>query len=321
MVNGKLVEQSRWVLQALWVIAAALMVMILMVRTRGILSEPQFLQAFTPADASAAFALPVLSSAGTLHSFDVAASGDRPPVPIRPGASIPVVAGTTVTITGWAFDAAANADYSAIGGRVSGSPQVYSALVRLARPDVAAALHNTAALDSGFTLSIDTSHLPRGRHEVAVHALRPGGRTAADLAPAIAIDITSPSALRQNTDAIDSVNGVVVDAGASAAAPVTVLRSYRRLSVSGWGFVTSGTRLPSGVTILVDGNPAAAARYGLSRTDVAHKFHDVRLTRSGFEGTIPTDSLPAGAHEIQFQLSLSDGTTVPAASTLHIVLI
>ena len=297
MVNGKLVEQSRWVLQALWVIAAALMVMILMVRTRGILSEPQFLQAFTPADASAAFALPVLSSAGTLHSFDVAASGDRPPVPIRPGASIPVVAGTTVTITGWAFDAAANADYSAIGGRVSGSPQVYSALVRLARPDVAAALHNTAALDSGFTLSIDTSHLPRGRHEVAVHALRPGGRTAADLAPAIAIDITSPSALRQNTDAIDS------------------------LSVSGWGFVTSGTRLPSGVTILVDGNPAAAARYGLSRTDVAHKFHDVRLTRSGFEGTIPTDSLPAGAHEIQFQLSLSDGTTVPAASTLHIVLI
>jgi hypothetical protein len=318
MVNAKIAGQSRWVLRSLWLIAAALVVTILVIRNKGILTEPELLHVGNVNDASQAFALPPVSNSGSPHSLDVIAWSDHVPVRIRPGVSVTVVAGTTLTITGWAFDAAANADYPAIGAKVSGSSTVYSALVHLARPDVAAALRNSAAGDTGFTLNIDTSHLTLGRHAVAIHALSPDRNTFVLLKPAIAIDIADQSTAAQHTDAIDAVNGVVVNAAASASAPIALLRSYGTLSISGWGFVTSGTRLPSGVTILVDGNPAGAARYGLPRPDIARQFHDVRVTRSGFQGTVQTESLAPGEHKIQLRLGLSDGTSVPSVSALHI---
>jgi hypothetical protein len=323
MVNGKLAGQSRWVLQALWVIAAALAATILSVRNKGFLSENELSAAGVASDASRAFAVRTASRV-TAHSFDALTWDDHVPVSVKPGVSTTlatVAAGTTVTLTGWAFNTATNSDFPAIGARVSGSPAVFSALVGLSRPDVASALHNPAARNSGFRLNIDTSHLALGRHAVTVRALGPNRQTAMPLGPALAIDITNSSAAQQRTDAIDSLNGVVVNAAASASSPVAVLRSYGRLSVSGWGFVTRGQRLAGSITLLVDGNPAAAARYGISRPDVARQYNDVRLARSGFQGSVQMDSLTLGPHEIQLQLGLSDGTTIPSSSVLHVKLL
>lgn len=319
MVNAKIVGQSRWVLQVLWVIAAVLTVTILVVRNTGPLHEAG-LAAGVESDASKAFAV-VTASWATAHSLDVLTWNDHAPVPVRPGISISVTAGTSVTLSGWAFNTATDSAFPAIGARMSGSPTVFSALVALSRPDIAEALHNPAAQKSGFRLTIDTSRLALGRHAVAVRALLPNRQAAVALGPAVTIEITNSSVTEQRTDAIDSLNGVVVDAARSATSPVAILRSYGRLGISGWGFVTHGQRLADSITLLVDGNAAGAARYGVSRPDVARQYRDVRLTRSGFQGSVQTDSLTPGPHEIRLRLGLSDGTTIPSFTTLHINLL
>ena len=100
---------------------------------------------------------------------------DSPP---RPQLNVPMtqITGFTTTISGWAAGAPSAAPVTGVvavdGGRVVGtSPSLQ------ARPDVAANLHDPAALDSGFTISMTASKT----RTFALYAMHPDG-TASPLA-------------------------------------------------------------------------------------------------------------------------------------------
>jgi hypothetical protein len=70
--------------------------------------------------------------------------------------------------------------------------------------------------------------------------------------------------------------------------------------------------------LLLDGNPVAPVRYGLPRADVANAYRDVRVSRSGFEVSLPLDTVPIGVHELKIRMNSNDGSIVDSASTLRI---
>jgi hypothetical protein len=317
MVQSGAAPESRWVIRLLWLIAAALAATILTIRTHGIVSPAQLAADGHKPSAGLTFTLPVAGLG--LHNFDSIAWADHPPAPLVVERPPVIAAGSALTLRGWAVDREAKAPFAAIGAKVDGLPLVFSAVIGIPRPDVAAALGITGARYSGFVLDVDTAHLGPGRHLIAVRALRGGdARSVLELGAPIAFEIRQRSDALQRTDSIDAINGVLVNDANAKSSGVTVLRSYHKLTVYGWAFITDGDRLANTAALLVDGNPVASATYGLSRPDVAKVFHDVRLTRSGFIGTISTDSLAAGPHVLTVQMSSNDGSTVESSSELHI---
>jgi hypothetical protein len=317
MAIAKFTGNSAWVLRTLWLIAAGLAAGVLVVRGDGLLTEKQLARMGVGSGTTASFSTRV-APGRSAHSFDSLQWGDHPTIRIIPGREVSVPAGAILTLTGWAVDSHDNRAFAAIGGRLDDTPQIVQAIVHLPRPDVAAALGTPSARNSGFVLHIDTYGLTLGRHTIVLRGLAADHQSAYALDPALEINVTDKRAAAQRTDAIDSVNGVVVGAATSPQAPLGLMRSAGRMSISGWGFITEGHRLATSITLVVDGFPAGNARYGLPRPDVARAYRDVRMSRTGFEGSLLLDSLTFGKHVIKVQFGLSDGSTLLSYSALYV---
>ncbi len=316
MVEGNIAAESRLVFRLLAAIAVVLAVTILIVRNTGVLGESQQLMDGYTKTGAMAFDVPLDRRPGA-GNVDTIAWTDHPAIAFTPATIVHVSAGESVTIAGWAYDTQANSLFPGIGAKVDRSGAVEAAFLMRPRPDVATALANAGARSSGFTVDIDTSKLAVGRHVIALRALAPDQKRALALG-SVAFYVDPQSVALQKTDAIDALNGVLINAAGSLAAPIGILHSANRLTIDGWGFVTDGARIANSATILVDGEPIVTAKYGLPRADVARVYHDIRVGRSGFEGSLPLASLSTGLHEIKLRLNLADGTYIDSSASVHI---
>jgi hypothetical protein len=102
---------------------------------------------------------------------------------------VPVVVptGTSITITGWVIDWKTNAPPAQLTVRVDHGPAAPVLNDRLPRPDVAAALQNSAAANSGFEATIPPSQLPSGIHRIRLSLI--GARKQIEVLPPIVVGV------------------------------------------------------------------------------------------------------------------------------------
>jgi hypothetical protein len=123
------------------------------------------------------------------HAFTVAATaGAGAPFGSLGAAVDSVTSSTTVSqsdsvkVDGWVADQTDGAPLSNVTVYIDGIP-VGTPALGIARPDVAAAYHNTAYTNSGYKMLYPATSLSLGAHQVTVVAIDSGGRSTA-LGPA-----------------------------------------------------------------------------------------------------------------------------------------
>ena len=78
------------------------------------------------------------------------------------------------------------------------------------------------------------------------------------------------------------------------------------LLVSGWAVDDPRKVLAGGVDIVMDHNPYAA-RYGISRKDVAAYYKEPSYENSGFDFTVPAAQMTEGIHIFAVRVVANDG--------------
>jgi hypothetical protein len=71
----------------------------------------------------------------------------------------------------------------------------------------------------------------------------------------------------------------------------------RPFPVAGWAVDTDNKQVAANVDVVIDGVPYAA-RYGISRKDVAAYLKDDAFEKSGFEFSMPSGALAVGSHTV-----------------------
>lgn len=87
-----------------------------------------------------------------------------------PTAPLPIAASASITLRGWAVDAAANTVAGGVIVSIDGTMDV-QAVYGVDRPDVANALKNPAYAKSGFNVTFPASKLSHGRHAITIRIL------------------------------------------------------------------------------------------------------------------------------------------------------
>jgi hypothetical protein len=113
--------------------------------------------------------------AGQHYGYDgVWIAGKR--LPALPDDVIPVNAGQSFDVTGWAVDPRTLAPLKGLSSRIDSLPTHAAAVYGSVRPDVASALGSAQALNSGFAVRIKTDGLTPGQHRLTFTAIAADGR-------------------------------------------------------------------------------------------------------------------------------------------------
>jgi hypothetical protein len=224
-----------------------------------------------------------------VHAWPIAAAA--PPFGNLDRAADSTTSSTTIPQTdsllvrGWVADVTDGAPLSNvkvyIDGVLIGTPTL-----GIARPDVAAAYHNTAYTNSGYQLLYSAASLALGSHAVTVVAIDSGSRSTTFGPLSITITTSGTPPFGNLDQAVDSTTS-------SSTIPQT-----DSLLVRGWvADVTDGAPL-SNVKVYIDGALIGTPTLGIARPDVAAAYHNAAYTNSGYRLLFPAASLTLGTHSV-----------------------
>ncbi len=210
----------------------------------------------------------------------------------------------TVTVVGWAIDntVSVGTAIKTVQVFVDGN-SVGIATYGLSRSDVCTAYPGRAGCPNvGYSFALNTGTLTSGSHTITVAA------TDSDATPltgsanvAVTISTGPPS--------------VVIDS------PITGSSVSGTITVVGWAIentVAVGTAIKS-VQVLVDGNSAGAATYGLGRADVCTAYPGrAGCPNVGYSFALNTETLTSGSHTVTVTATDSDATPLTGSANVAV---
>lgn len=250
-------------------------------------------------DGTHTLAVTATSSGGqsttSIASFAVANGTASNPVHLgigRPAAGDDAFSGAAA-IGGWAVHdnaaisrVAVSVDGVSWGNAAYGGP----------RPDVCAVFPNRAGCpDVGWGFVLDTTMLADGAHQLSITAYGADGHYLTGEAPFTVSNGGNGSA----------VHLVLENPSVQSAALVG------GTSIEGWAVEQNAAI--SGVSIYVDGAPAGAATYGISRPDVCATVTGTGCPDVGWSYLLDTTKIADGSHVIEVTATSTDGTRASAS--------
>ncbi len=193
----------------------------------------------------------------------------------------------SVRVDGWVADPVDGAPVGNvtiyIDGVAEGTP-----VLGIPRPDVVAARHNSAYLNSGYEMFYSAASLKLGTHAVTVIAIDSGGRSTT-----FGPYIFTVAATAGAGPPIGSIGGAVDSVTGS-----TTVGQSDSVNVSGWvADPVDGAPL-SNVKVYIDGTGGVTPTLGIARPDVAAGQHNNAYLDSGFSLLYSASSLTLGAHVV-----------------------
>ncbi len=202
--------------------------------------------------------------------------------------------GTTVgfadmlLVRGWVADPVDGAPMSNVKVYINGQLTPGTLTLGLPRPDVAAALHNSAYTTSGYQLLRGAGALGFGQNSVSVVATNSIGRST----------IFGPLLFTVGmTWSFGPPFGNLDQAVDSATFSSTVGHADSLL-VRGWAVDQSDGAPLSNVKVYIDGTPAGTPTLGINRPDVAAALQNPAYTNSGYELLYSPATLSIGTHSV-----------------------
>jgi N-acetylmuramoyl-L-alanine amidase len=194
-----------------------------------------------------------------------------------------VISGTS-NVSGWALNASGLK--TVVVQKTDGTTLAPASSTFSARPDVAAAFPNyTGALNSGFSISINTTSLPNGPQTINVVATGSDGQTITK-----SVQVT-----------VDNAPKLCVDT------PVRGSSIKNSMSVSGWSVNISGLKSIS--VQKVDGTSLGVQTSFTARPDIAAAFPAFPGSgQSGYNLNVDTTALPNGVQTLRVVALGTDNT-------------
>jgi len=191
-----------------------------------------------------------------------------------------------LVVTGWAVDLQDGVPVSRVQILIDGTP-VGNATLGVPRPFVAAAFHNSAYLNSGWTFTYAASGLSLGSHTISA--------VASD-----SLSLATTLGTKTFTVATNSQGPPYgyLDKAVDARTQVNTVALSDNLLVSGWAADPQDGAPVSQVQILIDGTPVGNATLGLPRPFVAASFNNPAYLNSGWTFTYAASGLSLGSHTI-----------------------
>ena len=190
-------------------------------------------------------------------------------------------------VQGWVADAIDGAPLANvklyIDGTLFGTPAL-----GVARPDVAAALNNSAYLDSGYQFSHSAAALSLGTHALTVVAIGSGGRSAT-FGP-LKITVVAPPPANP-APPFGSLEGAVDSSTWS-----TTIPQSDTLYVAGWVADAKDGAPLSNVKVYIDSTAAGTPILGIARSDVAAAYNNPAYLDSGYQFYYSAATLSVGPH-------------------------
>jgi sugar lactone lactonase YvrE len=228
----------------------------------------------------------------TFGPLAITVTAPPPPFGNLEGAEDSSTRSTTVSqadsfyVAGWVADATDGAPLSNvkvyIDGTLLGTP-----ILGIARPDVAAALHNPAYLNSGYQFYHSAAALSPGAHAVTVVAIDSGGRSTTFGPLTITVTGTPLTPPIGNLEAAED----------SLTRSTTVSQSDT-LWVAGWVVDAVDGAPLSNVKVYIDGTLLGTPTVGIARPDVAAAFMNPAYLNSGYQFFHSAATFSLGTHAI-----------------------
>ncbi len=213
----------------------------------------------------------------------------------------------TLKVMGWAADPQQNAPVSQVQVLIDGSP-LGNAVLGTPRPDVAAALKNSADVNSGWSLQVSANGLTGGTHTITAVAYDSLGLWAA-LKGAMTITVVPGNTPFGSVDSAIASNGTPSVSVADA------------VNVTGWAADGQQKAPVSQVQVLVDGNVVGLATLGIARPDIAASLNNAAYLNSGWNLKVAASGLSLGTHTVTAVAtdSLGYSSTLTGTKTITVV--
>ena len=213
--------------------------------------------------------------------------------------------GDVLVVRGWAHQPGAAPVFSIVVDEASEHPITAG----ISRPDVAAALDDPKAADSGFSASVPTVDLTDGEHVIAIVASRDGTRQEVARAR-FQLSAAIPLAhLEMGSGCIDSWTD---EDGSTELISGTRVRVPRNqvVRIDGW-VADTVSQSPAVAAFALIGEHVVQAAYGFERVDVARELGE-HHAYSGFSASFPGGYAGSEGTPVRLVLLAGDGTTLRA---------
>ncbi len=211
--------------------------------------------------------------------------------------------GDVLVVRGWAHQSGATPMFSLLIDDRSEHPIERG----VPRPDVAAALDDSSAVESGFTVSVPTVDLKDGEHVVTI-VVSAGGRRQ-EIARA-QLRLSAPVGLANLPAAQGFLDSWTDEEGHSEPILGDSVRIPRRkvIRIDGWAADTVGDSAALAAFALI-GDHVVEAAYGFERLDVAREFGE-HHAYCGFSASFPGRYASPEGTPLRMVLLAADGSTL-----------
>jgi len=214
--------------------------------------------------------------------------------------------GDVLVVRGWAHQPGATPVFTIV---VDDSAE-HPITAGISRPDVAAAIDDPKAVDSGFAASVPTIDLADGEHAIAIVASGDGSRTEV---ARTRFHVSAAVPLGHGEKCQGWIDSWTDEEGRSepilGAAPVRVSR-HQVVRIEGW-VADTVSQSPGVAAFALIGEHVVQAAYGFERPDVAEMLGE-HHAYSGFAASFPGSYAGPDGTTVRLVLLASDGTTLRA---------